>query len=118
MPATLAGAAMHPATDHVDISCQGDLYATSVESCSGIGAAMMVKGFFLNNTLTDFLADPVSWDGKPVANAPAPASARSSAMSPTIFFEQGRIPSVPGIRPGGPAISTCPQALVAMLEAA
>jgi gamma-glutamyltranspeptidase/glutathione hydrolase len=87
---------------------------TSVESV--FGAQVMVKGFFLNNTLTDFSLDPVL-DGKPVANAPAPGKRPLSAMSPTIVFDKdGRFLLSVG-SPGGPAIiDYVSQTLVAMLD--
>jgi gamma-glutamyltranspeptidase/glutathione hydrolase len=87
---------------------------TSVESV--FGAEVMVKGFFLNNTLTDFSLDPVL-DGKPVANAPAPGKRPLSAMSPTIVFDKdGKFLLSLG-SPGGPAIiDYVTQSLVAMLD--
>jgi gamma-glutamyltranspeptidase/glutathione hydrolase len=87
---------------------------TSVESV--FGAEVMVKGFFLNNTLTDFSLDPML-DGKPVANAPAPGKRPLSAMSPTIVFDRdGKFLLSVG-SPGGPAIiDYVTQTLVAMLD--
>jgi gamma-glutamyltranspeptidase/glutathione hydrolase len=74
---------------------------TSVESV--FGAEVMVKGFMLNNTLTDFSFQPVR-DGKPVANAPAPGKLPLSAMSPTIVFDHNGNFLVSVGSPGGPAI--------------
>ncbi|HKQ46205.1 MAG TPA: gamma-glutamyltransferase [Rhizomicrobium sp.] len=87
---------------------------SSVES--GFGAKVMVKGFFLNNTLTDFSLDPVL-DGKPVANAPAPGKRPLSAMSPTIVFDRhGKFLLSVG-SPGGQAIiGYVAHTLIAMLD--
>ncbi|HJT43638.1 MAG TPA: gamma-glutamyltransferase [Rhizomicrobium sp.] len=87
---------------------------SSVES--GFGAKVMVKGFFLNNTLTDFSLDPVL-DGKPVANAPAPGKRPLSAMSPTIVFDKdGKFLLSVG-SPGGQAIiGYVAHTLIAMLD--
>jgi gamma-glutamyltranspeptidase/glutathione hydrolase len=87
---------------------------TSVESV--FGANVMVKGFFLNNTLTDFSLDPML-DGKPVANAPAAGKRPLSAMSPTIVFDKdGKFLLSVG-SPGGPAIiDYVAQSLIAMLD--
>ncbi len=87
---------------------------TSVELV--FGAEVMVKGFFLNNTLTDFSLDP-ELDGKPVANAPAAGKRPLSAMSPTIVFDKdGKFLLSVG-SPGGPAIiDYVAQTLVAMLD--
>jgi gamma-glutamyltranspeptidase / glutathione hydrolase len=87
---------------------------TSVESV--FGAQVMVKGFFLNNTLTDFSLDPVL-DGKPVANAPAAGKRPLSAMSPTIVFGMDGNFLLSVGSPGGPAIiDYVTQTLIAMLD--
>ena len=87
---------------------------TSVESV--FGAQVMVKGFFLNNTLTDFSLDPML-DGKPVANAPAAGKRPLSAMSPTIVFDKDGNFLLSVGSPGGPAIiDFVSQTLVAMLD--
>jgi gamma-glutamyltranspeptidase/glutathione hydrolase len=98
----------------VDKNGQVISMTTSVESV--FGAEVMVKGFFLNNTLTDFSLDPVL-DGKPVANAPAPGKRPLSAMSPTIVFDkEGKFLLSVG-SPGGPAIiDYVTQSLIAMLD--
>ncbi len=87
---------------------------TSVESV--FGAQVMVKGFFLNNTLTDFSLDPML-DGKLVANAPAAGKRPLSAMSPTIVFDKAGNFLLSVGSPGGPAIiDFVSQTLVAMLD--
>jgi gamma-glutamyltranspeptidase/glutathione hydrolase len=87
---------------------------TSVESV--FGAQVMVKGFFLNNTLTDFSLDPML-DGKLVANAPAAGKRPLSAMSPTIVFDKDGNFLLSVGSPGGPAIiDFVSQTLVAMLD--
>jgi gamma-glutamyltranspeptidase/glutathione hydrolase len=98
----------------VDKTGQVISMTTSVESV--FGAEVMVKGFFLNNTLTDFSLDPVL-DGKPVANAPAAGKRPLSAMSPTIVFDKdGKFLLSLG-SPGGPAIiDYVTQSLIAMLD--
>ena len=98
----------------VDTSGEVISMTTSVESV--FGANVMVKGFFLNNTLTDFSLDPVL-DGQPVANAPAAGKRPLSAMSPTIVFDKdGKFLLSVG-SPGGPAIiDYVAQSLIAMLD--
>ena len=98
----------------VDKAGQVIAMTTSVESV--FGAEVMVKGFFLNNTLTDFSLDPML-DGKPVANAPAPGKRPLSAMSPTIVFDKNGKFLLSVGSPGGPAIiDYVSQSLVAMLD--
>jgi gamma-glutamyltranspeptidase/glutathione hydrolase len=74
---------------------------TTVESLFGSGRA--VKGFVLNNQLSDFSFEPVK-DGKPVANAVAPGKRPRSSMAPVIVFDrEGRVVAALG-SPGGSAI--------------
>jgi gamma-glutamyltranspeptidase/glutathione hydrolase len=75
---------------------------TTVESIFGSGR--MVRGFFLNNQLTDFSLAPKDAAGLPVANAVAPGKRPRSAMSPVIVLDKGgRFVAALG-SPGGPAI--------------
>jgi gamma-glutamyltranspeptidase/glutathione hydrolase len=99
----------------VDDSGEVAAMTTSVESV--FGANVMVKGFMLNNTLTDFSFQPVR-DGKPVANAPAPGKLPLSAMSPTIVFDKKGNFLVSVGSPGGPAIiDYVAQILIGILDA-
>jgi gamma-glutamyltranspeptidase/glutathione hydrolase len=99
----------------VDDSGEVVAMTTSVESV--FGAEVMVKGFMLNNTLTDFSFQPVR-DGKPVANAPAPGKLPLSAMSPTIVFDHDGNFLVSVGSPGGTAIiDYVAQILIGILDA-
>jgi gamma-glutamyltranspeptidase/glutathione hydrolase len=98
----------------VDKSGEVIAMTTSVESV--FGAEVMVKGFFLNNTLTDFSLDPML-DGQPVANAPAAGKRPLSAMSPTIVLDKDGTFLLSVGSPGGPAIiDYVTQSLIAMLD--
>ena len=99
----------------VDDAGQVVAMTTSVESV--FGAEIMVKGFMLNNTLTDFSFQPVR-DGKPVANAAEPGKLPLSAMSPTIVFDRDGNFLVSVGSPGGPAIiDYVAQILIGILDA-
>lgn len=99
----------------VDDSGEVIAMTTSVESV--FGAEIMIRGFMLNNTLTDFSFQPVR-DGKPVANAPAPGKLPLSAMSPTIVFDKHGNFLVSVGSPGGPAIiDYVAQILIGILDA-
>ncbi len=64
----------------------------------------MVRGFLLNNQLTDFSFQPVDEEGRPVANRVEGGKRPRSSLDPTIVFgEDGGLRYVLG-RPGGPAI--------------
>jgi gamma-glutamyltranspeptidase/glutathione hydrolase len=90
-------------THMVIIDKWGDVVSmtTTVESIFGSGR--MVRGFFLNNQLTDFSLTPTQ-AGRPAANAVAPGKRPRSAMSPIIVLDKdGRFVGGMG-SPGGPAI--------------
>jgi len=91
-------------TSHfVVVDTEGDVVSmtTTVESIFGSGRA--VRGFFLNNQLTDFSYRPVE-DGRPVANAVAPGKRPRSSMAPVLVLDRdGRLVAALG-SPGGTAI--------------
>lgn len=93
-----------PATTHYSIV---DRWGGTVAMTSSIedafGNRMMVRGFLLNNELTDFSFAPEA-GGKPVANRVQGGKRPLSSMSPTIVFDgQGRPVATVG-SPGGPLI--------------
>jgi len=64
----------------------------------------MVRGFLLNNQLTDFSFSPADDDGRPVANRVEGGKRPRSSMDPTVVLgEDGGLRYVLG-SPGGPAI--------------
>jgi len=100
-----AGAALEfPSTSHLSIA---DRYGNAVAMTTSIqttfGAAIMVRGFILNNELTDFSFAPVV-DGKPVANRVEAGKRPRSSMAPTVVYDaSGRLFMIVG-SPGGSAI--------------
>ncbi|MES2317508.1 MAG: gamma-glutamyltransferase [Pseudomonadota bacterium] len=94
-----------PATSHlvvVDSSGAGVSMTTSVEDA--FGSRQLVRGFILNNQLTDFSFDSSDADG-PVANRVQPGKRPRSAMSPTIVFDRASKKLVLALgSPGGPVI--------------
>ena len=94
-----------PSTSHLvvmDASGAGLSMTTTVEDA--FGARQMVRGFMLNNQLTDFSFNSVDADG-PVANRVEPGKRPRSAMSPTIVFDKKTKKLVLAVgSPGGPAI--------------
>ncbi|MGA7711626.1 MAG: gamma-glutamyltransferase [Rhizomicrobium sp.] len=104
-------------TSHMSIvDRRGEVVSMTTTVEFVFGSEMMVKGFFLNNELTDFSFDPVR-DGKPVANAPAQGKRPLSAMAPTIVFDaKGHFWIAIG-SPGGPAIIPyVAESLVGMID--
>ena len=74
---------------------------TTIESL--YGSRIMVRGFFLNNELTDFSFLPVD-DGVPVANAVAPGKRPRSSMAPFLVFDRGGALDMMLGSPGGSLI--------------
>jgi gamma-glutamyltranspeptidase/glutathione hydrolase len=80
------------------------------------GARLMVRGFVLNNELTDFSALP-DRDGRPIANRVEPGKRPRSAMAPTfVFDDSGRLEMITGSVGGAAIISYVAQALVETLD--
>jgi gamma-glutamyltranspeptidase/glutathione hydrolase len=52
------------------------------------GARQMVRGFLLNNELTDFSFAPSDAQGRPIANRVEPGKRPRSSMSPTLVFDR------------------------------
>ncbi|MBZ2206804.1 gamma-glutamyltransferase [Massilia soli] len=94
-----------PSTSHLvvmDSSGAGLAMTTTIEDA--FGSRQMVRGFLLNNQLTDFSFDSKDADG-PVANRVEPGKRPRSAMSPTIVFDKKTRKLVLAVgSPGGPAI--------------
>lgn len=76
-------------------------FTTTIENA--FGSRLMVRGFLLNNQLTDFSFRPTV-DGRPVANAVAPGKRPRSTMAPTIVLDRGRHLAMAVGSPGGSAI--------------
>ncbi len=96
-----------PGTSHLSIV---DRYGNAVSMTTTIedqfGARLMVRGFLLNNELTDFsmLAQE---NGVPIANRVQPGKRPRSSMAPTIIYDavdMRRRPLIVTGSPGGSAI--------------
>ncbi len=104
-------------TSHISIVDErGDAVAMTTTIEDGFGSRIMVRGFLLNNQLTDFAWVP-EVRGRPVANRVAAGKRPRSSMSPTFVFDaDGSLRIVIG-SPGGTAIiNYVAKALVAMLD--
>ncbi|WP_240914017.1 gamma-glutamyltransferase [Microbulbifer sp. SH-1] len=78
-----------PNTSHLSIVDQygnGVSMTTSIET--GFGSRLLVKGFLLNNQLTDFSFVPTNADKRKVANRIEPGKRPRSSMSPTMVFNR------------------------------
>ncbi|MBU0725509.1 MAG: gamma-glutamyltransferase [Alphaproteobacteria bacterium] len=76
-----------PATSHLAIvDGEGNALSMTTTIEAVFGSRLMVRGFLLNNELTDFSFRP-DIDGKPVANRVEPGKRSRSSMSPTLVFD-------------------------------
>lgn len=77
-----------PSTSHLSIvDARGDAISMTTTIEDQFGSRTMVRGFLLNNQLTDFSFSPVE-GGAPVANRVEPGKRPRSSMAPTLVFER------------------------------
>jgi gamma-glutamyltranspeptidase/glutathione hydrolase len=86
---------------------------TTIES--GFGSRVFVRGFLLNNELTDFDRQPQR-DGRLVANRVEGGKRPRSSMSPTIVLRDGKPALLIGSPGGSRIIGYVAQALVGVLD--
>ena len=90
-------------TSHISIvDADGNAIAMTTTIENQFGARQMVRGFLLNNELTDFSFAPADTRGRPIANRVAPGKRPRSSMSPSLVFDKltGRLLMTAGA-PGG-----------------
>ncbi|MDT8991269.1 gamma-glutamyltransferase family protein [Curvibacter sp. APW13] len=75
-------------TSHISVvDAQGHAVAMTTTIEDAFGARQLVKGFLLNNELTDFSFAPRDAQGRPIANRVEPGKRPRSSMSPTLVFD-------------------------------
>jgi len=96
-------------TTHMTVvDARGNVVVMTTTVEGSMGSFRMVRGFLLNNQLTDFSFSPSDANG-PIANRVQPGKRPRSAMSPTLVFERqadgaaGRLVLATG-SPGGSSI--------------
>ncbi|HEV3011246.1 MAG TPA: gamma-glutamyltransferase [Burkholderiales bacterium] len=98
-------------TSHFSIvDARGDIVAMTTTIESAFGSRIMVRGFLLNNQLTDFDFAP----GGP--NSVAPGKRPRSSMSPTLVFQGTQVQMALGSPGGSMIINYVAKALVATLD--
>ncbi|WGL15486.1 gamma-glutamyltransferase [Microbulbifer bruguierae] len=94
-----------PNTSHMSIVDRyGNAVSMTTSIETGFGSRLLVKGFILNNQLTDFSFVPRTGDKKLVANRIQPGKRPRSSMSPTIVFNPEGTPRLVVGSPGGSRI--------------
>lgn len=92
-----------PSTSHISIVDQfGNVLSMTTTIENGFGSRLMVRGFLLNNELTDFSFRSHN-DGVPIANRLEPGKRPRSSMAPTIVMRDGK-PVLAIGSPGGSRI--------------
>ena len=99
-------------TSHFSIvEASGDAVAMTATVETGFGSRIMVRGFLLNNELTDFDFVPGS------ANEVGPGKRPRSSMAPTMVFDaDGRLRLLVGSPGGSAIINYVAKTLVAVLD--
>lgn len=106
-----------PGTSHISI-VDGDGNAVSMTTTieGAFGSQLMVRGFLLNNELTDFSFLPIRFL-RPVANKVEPGKRPRSSMAPTMVFDRdGNLKVVVGSPGGSRIIGYVAKTLVAVLD--
>jgi gamma-glutamyltranspeptidase/glutathione hydrolase len=106
-----------PSTSDISIvDREGNALAMTTTIENVFGSRVMVRGFLLNNELTDFAFAPAQ-DGRPVANRIEPGKRPLSAMAPTLVFDrEGRLVLVVGSAGGPSIINDVAKTVVAVLD--
>lgn len=93
-------------TSHISIvDGRGNALAMTTTIEDQFGARQMVRGFLLNNELTDFSFAPADAQGRPIANRVQPGKRPRSSMAPTLVFDKATGQLVmSGGSPGGALI--------------
>ena len=105
-------------TSHVSIVDQyGNALSMTTTIESSFGNGVMVRGFLLNNELTDFSFAAVDDNGMPIANRVQANKRPRSSMSPTIVFNRrGDVEIVTGSPGGSRIIGYTAQSIMNMID--
>jgi len=105
-----------PSTSHVSIvDSMGNVASMTTTIENGFGSRLMVRGFLLNNELTDFSFRSHT-DGVPIANRVEPGKRPRSSMAPTIVMKDGAPVLAVGSPGGSRIIGYVAGAIIAHLD--
>jgi gamma-glutamyltranspeptidase / glutathione hydrolase len=108
-----------PSTSHVSIiDRNGNAVSMTTTIENGFGSLQMVRGFLLNNQLTDFSFTERDADGNLIANRVEPLKRPRSSMAPTVVFhaQTGDLEGVIGSPGGSAIIQYVTKSLVGMID--
>lgn len=105
-----------PSTSHISIvDSYGNALAMTTTIENAFGSRLMVRGFLLNNQLTDFSFQS-HVNGVPVANRVEPGKRPRSSMAPTIVLKDGKPVLVVGSPGGSRIIPYVAKTIIAVLD--
>lgn len=105
-----------PSTSHfVIVDGAGNVASMTTTIENGFGSRLMVRGFLLNNELTDF-SFRSHVDGVPIANRVEPGKRPRSSMAPTIVMKEGAPVLAIGSPGGSRIIGYVAQSIIAYLD--
>ena len=105
-----------PSTSHITIVDRfGNVLSMTTTIENAFGSRLMVRGFLLNNELTDF-SFRTHRDGVPIANRVEPGKRPRSSMAPTMVMKDGRPVLALGSPGGSRIIGYVAQAVIAWLD--
>lgn len=105
-----------PSTSHfVIVDAAGNVASMTTTIENAFGSRLMVRGFLLNNELTDF-SFRSHVDGVPIANRVEPGKRPRSSMAPTIVMREDRPVLAIGSPGGSRIIGYVAQSIIAYLD--
>ncbi|MEL7165980.1 MAG: gamma-glutamyltransferase [Pseudomonadota bacterium] len=105
-----------PSTSHISIvDKDGNVASMTTTIENAFGSRLMVRGFLLNNELTDF-SFRTHRDGVSIANALAPGKRPRSSMAPTIVLKDGAPVLAIGSPGGSRIIGYVAKTVIGMLD--
>ncbi len=110
--------AKNSGTSHISIVDRyGNALSMTTTIESSFGNGVMVRGFLLNNELTDFSFAATDGDGTPIANRVQPGKRPRSSMSPTIVLNaEDKVELVTGSPGGSRIIGYTAQSIVNIID--
>lgn len=105
-----------PSTSHISIvDADGNALSMTTTIENGFGSRLFVRGFLLNNELTDF-SFRTQKDGIAIANRLEPGKRPRSSMAPTIVLKDGKLDLVVGSPGGSRIIGYVAKTIIAHLD--
>lgn len=106
-----------PGTSHIVVRDSfGNAASMTTTIETGFGSRVMVRGFLLNNELTDFSRAPAGEDGRPIANRVEGGKRPRSSMAPTIVMKDGAPYLLIGSPGGSRIINYVAESIIAILD--